>query len=561
MQLKALPFIGKEPDPFVALSYVWGPAKPDEAPYVTNRLNVMMHIQHGGLETAWDKLPRTLQDTIMLVSRLGYRYVWIDSLCIVQDSDQSWQLNARAMHLVYGNALFTICAADGCDSTAGLRAAEAILRIQGSLKPPATGAQAQPSGDDADGQPMSEDIVNGVRLMVTRPLEATIDDSEWNKRAWTFQERVLSRRCLIFAENRVYFQCRTTHFSQDIYTDGSKNAFLLDRANSPLRTLRELQQRPLWFYFTYVRMYTGRRLTKPRDVLAAFEGIAWLLGQYMDAPSLFGMPTSHFDLALLWTPLTKTRLRRARAQAQSGTATSCTQDAMGNCTCNHEQKSFGAAEFPTWSWAGWMDGRIQYDSAMLEGCLTNVREWLTHHTWIQWHIRNEKGHLRPLWDIMTQNAQRGNVPTPVPARENQRWLGYPSVAFTSDETLVFDDVTVTGDKRVPRPSRREAAGEDRRPTSDQGPEPPLRHKLGLASLRYQLHPLSISLQPGIPPPLPAAAPSYLATTLPMTKRTQLSLLKYPLSTGATRAMQRATPAVVSQRTRSGGLTSFAGLTS
>ncbi|KAI3317941.1 heterokaryon incompatibility protein-domain-containing protein [Xylariaceae sp. AK1471] len=421
MQLKSLPLNSKgDPEPFVALSYVWGQGKLNESPYVTNRLNIMTHIQHGGLETIWDKLPRTLQDTILLVSRLGYRYLWIDSLCIVQDSERSWQLNARAMHLVYGNALFTICAADGRDSSAGLRAAEAILRVQGPIAA-ATNGRVQHLDDGADAQPMSEDIGNGVRLMVTRPLETTVDDSEWNKRAWTFQERVLSRRCLIFAESRIYFQCRTTHFSQDIYADGGSHVFSLDRANSPLRTLHELRQRPFWFCVACVRMYTGRQLTKPRDVLAAFEGIAWLLEQYIEAPSLFGIPTSHFDLALLSTLLTKTRLRRPRAHSQSATA-SCTQDAMGNCTCNLEQRSFEAVGFPTWSWAGWMDGRIGYDPAMLEGCLTNVREWLTRHTWIQWHIRDEKGHLRPLWDIMTNKTER----------HDRQWLGYPVVNIASN---------------------------------------------------------------------------------------------------------------------------------
>lgn len=79
--------------------------------------------------TARDQLPQTIQDAILLVTRLGYRYLWVDSLCIVQDSKSSWQLNASAMHLIYGNAEFTICAADGKDSSVGLRATKAIQRV------------------------------------------------------------------------------------------------------------------------------------------------------------------------------------------------------------------------------------------------------------------------------------------------------------------------------------------------------------------------------------------------------------------------------------------------
>jgi Heterokaryon incompatibility protein (HET) len=424
MQLKSLPIKKGKPEPYVALSYVWGKKAHDELPYVTKRVNIMTHILHGGLETAWDRLPRTIQDAILLVSRLGYRYIWIDSLCIVQDSDSSWRLNARAMHLVYGNAHFTICAADGKDSSVGLRAVNPILRAMRpdqSAREVMSSISGVQSKDDYDSQPMSAECGFGVRLMVTRPLEAVVNDSEWNKRAWTFQERILSRRCLVFAEGRVYFECRSTSISQDIHIDRNNKDWSLDRTNSPLRTLRELQQRPIWFYMTYISMYTGRHLTKPRDILAAFEGISWLLEQYMDAPSLFGLPTSYFDLALLWGPLETLRCRRTRAPSESEKK-SCTQDDLGNCTC----ESFGGLEFPTWSWSGWMGGRIEYQSSMLDGCLLNIREWLKHHTWIQWYIRDEKGHLRPLWEILSQRTDMRSFGSTAETEDDERWRGYPS---------------------------------------------------------------------------------------------------------------------------------------
>jgi hypothetical protein len=432
MQLKSLP-LNREtdrPEPFVALSYVWGKNNNNEPPYTTTRKNVMTHIRHGGLETAWDKLPRTLQDAIRLVSLLNYRYIWIDSLCIVQDSQSSWQLNAQAMHLVYGHAEFTICAADGHDATSGSVAANDILFPSSSQRSKAV-----------ETQPMSEDVGNGVRLMAIRPLEATISDSEWNQRAWTFQERVMSRRCVIFAEGRVYFQCRAASFSQDVYADGGNNSLSLEHSSSPLRTLLELQQRPFWFYLTYVRMYTGRQLTKPRDIIAAYKAIDWLLNQYMGSVSIFGLPTSHFDLALLWTPRTSIRLRRARKTAHRNRET-CTQDALGNCMCHVEERSFEGIELPTWSWSGWMDGTIEYDTPILEGCLSNVHEWLRRHTWIQWYARDEKGHLRPLCDIMSQNAEPTRPVVNSMVDSDNRWKGYPKLKpFLESGPLTHDTST------------------------------------------------------------------------------------------------------------------------
>jgi hypothetical protein len=111
MVLKELPSdsTGK-PEQYVALSYVWGKPQSGKKAYTTVRSNPMQHIQHAGLEKAWDKIPRTIQDAILLVSRLGERYLWVDSLCFVQDSHSSWELNTKAMHLVLWKcSLYHMC--------------------------------------------------------------------------------------------------------------------------------------------------------------------------------------------------------------------------------------------------------------------------------------------------------------------------------------------------------------------------------------------------------------------------------------------------------------------
>ncbi|KAI0168751.1 heterokaryon incompatibility protein-domain-containing protein, partial [Pestalotiopsis sp. NC0098] len=370
MQLKPLPIVNGKPERYVALSYVWGKSHLRDKPYTTTRANVMTRIQHGGLENAWERLPRTIQETILLVARLGERYVWIDSLCIVQDSVTSWELNAKAMHLVYGNAHFTICAADG-DADAGLRASSSTLHLP----------------------PLTAECLPNVRLLVSRPPEAVIEDSMWNKRGWTFQERLLSHRCLIFAEGQVYFQCRSTVMSQHIFTDGGVNGWSLDWTNAPLRTLGELPRRAFWFYMKCVPLYTGRTLTKPKDILTAFQGTSWLLQHQMNAFLFYGLPSSHFDLALLW--MGSKQLDRRRQTT--------------------EDDGYGGKEFPSWSWSGWIGGKSEYPSNMIEGCLSNVQEWLRDHTWIRWYVRDYEGNLRPLWDKDVLSEDQST---------EKRWRGY-----------------------------------------------------------------------------------------------------------------------------------------
>lgn len=187
MQLKPLPVVNGVPEDFVALSYVWGPrGESGFAAYATSRGNIIDRIRSRGLDSSWDQFPATIQDSILLVSKLGYRYLWIDALCIVKDSLSSWLLNAEAMHLVYNNASFTICAADG-DASTGLKAANPIVRPPSeSLGANSLERRSEDLGKEFhdDTQPLSAEILPGVRLLVTRPLEAVVNDSIWSTRAW-----------------------------------------------------------------------------------------------------------------------------------------------------------------------------------------------------------------------------------------------------------------------------------------------------------------------------------------------------------------------------------------
>ena len=83
---------------YVALSYTWG----GELPYRALRENVRKMQEPRGIKKIFGKLPKTLQDSIDLVRDLGERFLWVDSICIVQNSPKSWELNASVMDLVYG---------------------------------------------------------------------------------------------------------------------------------------------------------------------------------------------------------------------------------------------------------------------------------------------------------------------------------------------------------------------------------------------------------------------------------------------------------------------------
>lgn len=98
-------------------------------------------------------LPKVIQDAIELTRRLGLRYIWIESLCIVQDDVRAWKLNNEVMDLIYNNATLTICAADGKNAESGLRA----LNAHGSME-----------------KQHVEECTPGVNLMVSHLAETSI---------------------------------------------------------------------------------------------------------------------------------------------------------------------------------------------------------------------------------------------------------------------------------------------------------------------------------------------------------------------------------------------------
>ena len=140
--------------------------------------------------------------------------------------------------------------------------------------------------------------------------------------------------------------------------------------------LRELDRRALWVYVNFVSLYTSRNLTKPRNILAAFNGVSNLLWKVLRAHFMFDLPSSHFDLAFLWEP----------------------EQALKHRTPRHDDEKkraeYRSIEFPSWSWYGWLGGKMEYKSGMVEGYLMDLHEWLIKHTWVHWYIRDGHGNLR-----------------------------------------------------------------------------------------------------------------------------------------------------------------------
>lgn len=148
-----------EPDmKYVALSYVWG----DANNYRLNSKNKADLMTVGFFKSVHDQLPKTIRDSMELVSRLGMRYIWIDVLCIIQDDMADKTREMYRMDSIYEGSEFTIVAAAGTDANAGL--------------PPLRARQAQQD---------YETIWSNVRMTAIHDVQDILRCSRYGTRGWT----------------------------------------------------------------------------------------------------------------------------------------------------------------------------------------------------------------------------------------------------------------------------------------------------------------------------------------------------------------------------------------
>jgi len=273
---------------YMTLSHCWG--RCDTLKLTKDNIERLK----GGVPFA--DLPKTFSDAMITTKTLGFRFLWIDSLCIIQDSREDWVRESLLMAEVYANSACNICALDSADDAAGFlhprdaRSLEPFV-VAGELHKKripflVTGSVTVPGG----GSQFGDD--NGILCT----------------RAWVLQEQLLAPRCLIFSNKQTSWTCRELNASETYPLGRTLSPHLSDfPQNSIIRCVlsgvvddRLLLSHPgsrmaissssqeyfrSWddsdakIWMDIVRQYTLRNLTLPSDKLAALSGIAQSLSQ------------------------------------------------------------------------------------------------------------------------------------------------------------------------------------------------------------------------------------------------------------------------------------------
>ncbi|KAI5467244.1 heterokaryon incompatibility protein-domain-containing protein [Mariannaea sp. PMI_226] len=262
--LRLQPTTSDSRENYVALSYSWGGPQP----LTTIQANISKLM--AGIDIS--ALPQTLQDAVHVTRRLGVRYLWIDALCIIQDSEQDKLAEIGRMGAIYRNATVTLAASYSRTASDGFLKACTDHKLSSSCIIPVS----------LPGSPR----LGEVTLAVEKDEWRSIFPEPLRTRGWAFQEAILSQRLLIFSKYDLRCHCRFEHGRSlnlgnlaqynepTLYNLGTRH---FERLDSNLKMYGDNWMQP-WFlsdmWEAMLRDFTLRALTVPDDRPHAMQGIA-----------------------------------------------------------------------------------------------------------------------------------------------------------------------------------------------------------------------------------------------------------------------------------------------
>lgn len=265
------------PRPYSALSYVWGPSQP----YVLTKKTINQ--MHVGLDSS--KLPKTITDAVSVARRMGFAYLWVDALCIIQDSPEDKLKELPSMSDIYRQSSLTIVAASSSS------ASEGFLR---SPQPSTFFVEPfQININTEEGR--SASMIFGYR----NTYKAMVDPI--NSRAWTLQERVLSSHQLIFSNKGVMWICRECSINPSAPPDSGPP---FDTSLDPDTSGNEVDEKRLCEQWMCIRAdYTAMDMSYCRDKLPAISALAAEISRRSGWTYLAGLWKENLFSELHWRSL------------------------------------------------------------------------------------------------------------------------------------------------------------------------------------------------------------------------------------------------------------------
>jgi hypothetical protein len=299
--------------PYATLSHSWG----------SKKFFCLRKENQASLETRIPipKLRKVFRHAIRLTRSIGIRYIWIDSLCIIQDSEADWTREAAMMSAVYANGACNLSATGFADGARGLFA----LRQPSLLHP----IQVE-IGDDIYFEESLAFHRGKYFLVEADAWKEDIEEAPLNQRGWVMQERMISPRSLHFGTKQIFWECREME-ACEVFPNGLPRQICRSNAKKFLSGLssagpwghsssrypktrvaaklsRLQKSRTRWYQL--VDAYTKRCLTRGSDKLIAIAGLAAVMRDKLKPRYLAGIWDDNIINQLIWSvPSSETRQR------------------------------------------------------------------------------------------------------------------------------------------------------------------------------------------------------------------------------------------------------------
>ena len=286
---------------YVTLSHCWG----IEPAYKTTQENLPKHMA----QIRYERLPATFRHAMKITRNLGYRYIWIDALCIIQGSEEDWASEGSKMEAIFSNCVLCISATSGTDSFSGCYSKTAtgrtniddyVLEIPSVLS---TGSRS------------------ALYLYYPQPFDyeymiwpAIIRDSPSTTRGWMLQERLLAPRILHFTSEQLIWECCAGFKSEDglepwalaisaggggpsHHNTGPKLAHELANASGALAPFEIVWK---WYNDVISEHYSKRLLSFGQDKLPAVSGPTRLVARSTKSRYIAGLWECGLCFGLCW---------------------------------------------------------------------------------------------------------------------------------------------------------------------------------------------------------------------------------------------------------------------
>ncbi|KAH8657377.1 heterokaryon incompatibility protein-domain-containing protein [Ilyonectria robusta] len=339
---------------YAIASYAWGTGLQGDAirQTQTTQANVESRMEDG-IQLA--NLPKTIRDLIQVTRHVGYRFIWIDALCIVQDDDyeRNHQLDRMVEFYKQADVLVSAASASHCD--------EGFLKLRDADK--CYGSIYELPFELS----LGDQNKKGSVFLCEKSLDSASDEEPVHMRIWTWQEHLVSTRVLSFGSRQVRWKCLRSNA-----VDGGDPSFeigspehMSDQAFSGSPDSFESNEQINWRFQAWLKIveeYSFRKYTRASDRLLAFsESISRL------AP-LVGWPKSECYAGIWKTDAARQILWRKKSPLDL------------------EQIDTEQISGPSWSWATLPDG-VWYETGVELRTLNDSFKMIEV-------VEDSEGHLR-----------------------------------------------------------------------------------------------------------------------------------------------------------------------